>query len=227
MEKHKLLLLGRKFELWTDCRALEYIFMKRTTTSARLERWVLRVQCFDFDLVHIPGKANIAYALSRMPLNENYDVFQEYLIRQVIEDSKPSALTWKALQEHTSNDKEITAVMEAIYDDYWDLIPKYYQNVKNELTTMDGLLCRRDRIVIPIGLRDKVLDLAHEGHAGIVGTKERLRSKIWFPKMDLEVKRKVGNCKDCTVHIHVTRPTATNHEHKNARRTMGRFGDGF
>lgn len=198
MERFQLYLLGRKFELRTDCRALKFIYSERSQSSARLERWVLRLQCFDFSVTHIPGKQNIADTLSRMPVDEKEDISQEHLIRQIIEERKPKALSWEELKEHTSNDKEMLAVMEAVYEGNWDSVQQGYKNVKEELTIMDGLLLRRDRIVIPSTLREKILDLAHEGHAGIVGTKERLRSKVWYPRMDQDVERKVSTCKDCT-----------------------------
>jgi len=51
-----------------------------------------------------------------------------------------------------------------------------YQVVENELSEIDGVLLRGSRIVIPVTLREHVLKLAHEGHQGIVKTKQRLRS---------------------------------------------------
>ena len=41
-------------------------------------------------------------------------------------------------------------------------------------------------MVIPRALCDRVLTIAHEGHKGIVKTKARLRSKVWWPKVDNE-----------------------------------------
>ena len=40
-----------------------------------------------------------------------------------------------------------------------------------------------------MSLRKRVLELAHEGHQGIVKTKDRLRSKVWWPKMSCMVER--------------------------------------
>ena len=37
------------------------------------------------------------------------------------------------------------------------------------------------RNVVPASLRKRVLELAHEGHQGIVKTKDCLRSKVWWP----------------------------------------------
>lgn len=42
-----------------------------------------------------------------------------------------------------------------------------------------------------------MLDLAHEGHQGIVKTKERLRSKVWWPGIDKEAENKCRECFGC------------------------------
>ena len=36
-----------------------------------------------------------------------------------------------------------------------------------ELTVVDGLVLRGDRIVVPNTLQDKIVNIAHEGHLGI------------------------------------------------------------
>ncbi len=50
---------------------------------------------------------------------------------------------------------------------------------------------------MPSSLHDRVIELAHEGHQGIVRTKQLLRSKVWFPKMDLAVEKAVNSCFAC------------------------------
>ena len=50
------------------------------------------------------------------------------------------------------------------------------------------------RIVVPLRLREMVLELAHEGHQGIVKTKNCLRRKVWWPTMNTMVER---HCKKC------------------------------
>ena len=71
--------------------------------------------------------------------------------------------------------------------------------MKNELCTIGKLVLRGDRIVIPHSLRKSVLESAHEGHQGIVKTKSRLRTKVWWPKMDVDTEQMCKGCHGCQV----------------------------
>ncbi|CAC5413315.1 unnamed protein product [Mytilus coruscus] len=55
------------------------------------------------------------------------------------------------------------------------------------------------QIVIPDKLRKQTLQLAHEGHQGIVKTKLRLRGKVWWPGIDQDAENLVKSCKACQV----------------------------
>ena len=48
-------------------------------------------------------------------------------------------------------------------------------------------------------MRQRVLDLAHEGHQGVVRTKQRLRSKVWWPGMSIDVEKHIQHCHPCQV----------------------------
>jgi len=69
--------------------------------------------------------------------------------------------------------------------------------VKEELTMYGGLVLSGDCIVTPEILRERVLELAHEGRQRIVKTKSTLRSKVWWPKMDKEAERLFRVCHSC------------------------------
>ena len=72
-----------------------------------------------------------------------------------------------------------------------------FEKVKDELCTILDLVLRGHRIVIPETLREKVIDITHEGHMGIVKTKALIREKVWFPKIDQMVEENVKSCLGC------------------------------
>ena len=51
---------------------------------------------------------------------------------------------------------------------------KQYKNVAEELSVVKGVLLRGDKIVILTSLQNKVVKIAHEGHQGLVKTKQFL-----------------------------------------------------
>ena len=53
-----------------------------------------------------------------------------------------------------------------------------------ELCVIGQLVLRGTRIIIPSKLQPRTLALAHEGHLGVVGTKQNLRTRVWWPGMD-------------------------------------------
>ena len=59
-ERFNLYVYGREFELETDHKPLQCIFGKSSKPSARIERWVLRLQCHHFNVFYRPGNMNIA-----------------------------------------------------------------------------------------------------------------------------------------------------------------------
>ena len=39
-------------------------------------------------------------------------------------------------------------------------------------------------MVVPTKLQERVVELAHQGHQGMVKTKRLIREKVWFPGID-------------------------------------------
>ena len=74
-----------------------------------------------------------------------------------------------------------------------------YKQVKEQLTCTHTVLLKSDRLVVPAALQERIVDIAHEGHMGIVKTKALLREKVWFPCMDKMVETKVKACLPCQV----------------------------
>jgi hypothetical protein len=72
LETYYHLLAGRKFTLVTDSQAMLSLFTQRHL-SPRQSRWVIFLNQFQMEIVHLPGKKNIiADLLSRIPERSTY-----------------------------------------------------------------------------------------------------------------------------------------------------------
>ena len=69
--------------------------------------------------------------------------------------------------------------------------------MRGELCAIGKLLLCGTRIVVPKELRSHVLELAHEGHPGIMAMKQQLRSKVWWPGLDKDAERVCKTCHGC------------------------------
>ena len=73
-----------------------------------------------------------------------------------------------------------------------------FKNHLNDITLSEnGVLLKNHRIVIPKSLRNRIVDIAHDGHMGISKTKSLIREHIWFPDIDNMVQDKLKNCLAC------------------------------
>ena len=171
---------GRKFELETDHKPLECIFGRLSKPSARIERWVLRLQGYDYRIVYRPSKANIADSLSRLnqcnPKDTSGEAFD--FVKAVAEESLPVALTAKQVELVSDSDQEIASLRQYILSRDWSQCRMtVYVCVKDELCVLGKLVLRGTRIVIPKALRAEVLRLAREEHQGIVKNKGTFKKK--------------------------------------------------
>lgn len=203
-------LFGVKFTLMTDHQPLEVIYAnhKKKAPSARIERWVLRLQSYDFRAKYIKGSLNIADCLSRMVTSrhENPVEFKEdaeLFVRQVVVNNLLGleAITAKQVERISDKDGELSYVRRAIADGSFDQVPigvaKQFRPIIHELCIIGQIVLRGNRIVVPLELRPKMIELGHEGHLGIVGTKRNLRTRVWWPGMDAEIECYVKRCKGC------------------------------
>ena len=165
-ERFNMYVSGRSFELETDHKPLERIYSRTSKPCARIERWVLRLQGYEFKVVYRPGNTNIADALSRLNSVKPLKCGDEYdFVRAVVESCVPVALSPEEIEEASYNDEELCLVKNCVKSGNWQkcTIPSY-AHVKDELCTFGEFLLRGTRIVVPKVLRDRVVRLAHEGH---------------------------------------------------------------
>ena len=197
-ERFHMYLFGQEFELLTDHKPLEFIFSSKSKPCARVERWVLRLQPYNYTVRHISGSSNITDSLSRL-LNRSEESTEnsetEAYLRTVVENATPMAMNIKDIEQASRDDEVSKDIKACIMTGNWNKVEyNEYLTVKDKLCAVGDIILRGTRIVIPEKLRAQVLKLGHEGHPGIVVMKQRLRTKVWWPGIDKAVERSCRTC---------------------------------
>ena len=213
IEHFHLYLYGHEFMLITDNKPLELIYQNpKSRTSARLERWCLRLQDYTFQVKYRPGSTNPSDYLSRHPvvkMKSDEQSLSDNHVRFVAQNAVPIAMNIETIRKAVQQDPTQQKLIEILQQNTWNSSTndqnididelRAYEKVRNELslTPEVDLIVRESRLVIPKSLREQVIRLAHEGHQGLVKTKKLLREKVWFPGMDAMVERAVKQCLAC------------------------------
>ena len=213
-EHFHLYLFGHYFTLISDHQPLEIIFNNpKSKPPARILRWQLRLQNYNFKVVYKSGKSNISDCLSRHPnkhqlISDNskqQDIAECYL-NYLSDGNVPKSMTLEEISLSTSKDSELQTVVKCVKSGIWN---KSYENktvdtfsrMKNELTVVTvqhgEILLHDNRLVIPKDLQSRVIALAHQSHLGIVKTKQLLREKVYFPGIDKQVENVCQGCIPC------------------------------
>ena len=203
VEHFHIFLYGKDFTLVTDHKPLEIIYGNSSSkSSARIERWVLRLQPYTFNVKYKPGSENAADYLSRHVTDASCSMQEKYTedyVCFITHTSVPKAMTIEEIASATNNDRTLQCVRAALRTGTWDVPAlKRFRHVKDELTVgAQNIVLRGHRIVIPDSLQQRAIDIAHEQHQGISRTKSLLREKIWFPGIDEMVQNTISTCISC------------------------------
>lgn len=198
-EKLRPYLEGYHFKVITDHHSLVWLHNLREPTG-RLARWVMRLQQFDFEVIHRKGKDHIIPdVLSRsvpevtavdpvVPPNHEHrhDKWYEGILKKVSDD--PLRFSQWRLQNDMLY-KYVSCSYPLLRDeqDFWkEVVPKY----------------RRKEILLEN--HDHVL----AGHAGVYKTYERIKRRYYWPKMRNDVARYVRCCSVCLANKAVLQPPA-------------------
>ena len=208
IEHFRLFLLGSVFDVITDHQALEAIFNNpRSKPPARIERWMMRLQPYNFRVIYKKGSTNEADYMSRHPtsftLQDTEEVKEaEAYVNYIVNHTVPKSMTVEQIQEATREDPTLQKVLECLKTGVWedkDANLRPYKLCKDELSTNEtrDIVLRGTRLVIPSKLQEHATQLGHVGHQGVEKTKSLLREKIWYPNMSKRVEEIIQRCIAC------------------------------
>ena len=172
-EKFHLYLYGTTFDLLTDHKPLEVIYSPTSKPQQELSAgdYASNLSPAVFPWCHQPCRYVISPALA------NHSAPRTEHCRGVCPlhspQRHPKAMTVPQLEQATARDPILQPLHQSVVSGNWQKTKETdpYFCIKHELTATESLLLRGSRIVVPASLQSTTLQLAHEGHQGIVRTK--------------------------------------------------------
>ena len=187
---------GKKVKIESDHKPLESIMKKPLQNiPPRLQRMLLSLQKYDTDLGYLAGKENIlADTLSRAHLEETTEEIAEKELEAqvhiVYENFPATNAKMKEIREETAKDSSLMEIVRYVIEGWpvrrdqssADVEP--YWSYKEEISLINGILFKGERLIIPASMRKAVLKLLHQAHLGIEKTKWRASATMFWPHIN-------------------------------------------
>ena len=204
VEKFHQYTFGRPVKVQSDHKPLEAILQKPLSSAPkRLQGMMLRLQGYDISVTYKKGKEMLlAVTLSRAYLNrpgeqedtEHINMLDFVLIRKE---------RLEKLKDATDNDEALQKLKSVIMDGWPDeksSLPMEvtpYHSFRDELSVQDGLIIKRDRVVIAFSMRSEMKQLFHSTHSGIDACLKRATECLYWPGMTGDIKQYISTCEIC------------------------------
>ena len=213
LERFHTYVYGRRITVETDHKPLITIVKKALTSAPkRLQRMLLRILTYDFNLIYKPGtQVIIADTLSRAYLpscSEAIDFNAElaFVTDNDIENDMrmiASEQTISLLRDAARNDSNYNLLRNQVllgWPEKLDSLPpeiREYTPFNDELSVCGEFVFKNDRIIIPVDARNAMLDRIHSNHIGINGCIRRAKDAIFWPNMSKNIRERVERCQIC------------------------------
>ena len=198
---------ANKINIISDHKPLHPLFSGKSLVSCshRTARLLLKIVDKDIRFFYQNGPAmHISDALSRLPTNNTKIGNQQAVqgLKVSISEVSPvqSNVSFNHLREHTSKDLVLQQLKEYVMSG-WPVAQKDcikqlrpYHTFKEEISNIDGLLFKGQRLIVPAVLKSKVL---HRSHMGVTKTLDRARSTFFWVGISKDIEQVIGSCEVC------------------------------
>ena len=113
------------------------------------------------------------------------------------------SVTWDRVRTMSASDPDMLELADLIENGMPDsrlkmpaALKDFFQ-FQDELSTIDGVILYKDRIVIPHSLREEVLDALHAAHQGVTSMLARAESSVFWPGITPAITAVRANCNHC------------------------------
>ena len=210
LKRLHIYLYMRRFTLVTDHRALVRIFGDKPIpemTAGRLTRWALFLMNYQYDIQYRNTKDHAnADMLSRLPRPVKHDGTETSELSDMFAlTMSETLLNAELVANHTRKDPILSKVLEYTLNGWpknlqCDGDLKTFWNRRDELSHELGCLTWGARVIIPVKLRDTVMNILHATHIGVAGMKSLARSYVYWPRIDTHIEDTARTCETCAKH---------------------------
>lgn len=197
-----------KITVITDHKPLINLLNKKICDipSSRLRRMRIKLLDYQLSTQYLSGKLlHVADLLSRMYLDE-CDSDDGWITEVVHSISNSLDITEEKRREFkvaTLADPVLSKLSYYYFNgwpkfkNYVDENVKFYFKLRDQIFVEDDLVFLNYRLIVPCELRQYILKLLHESHFGIVKTKQRARSTVYWPGLMSDIEDMVSKCTVC------------------------------
>ena len=206
-DRFHVYIYGRRVIVETDHCPLIAISRKHLCDAQpRLLRLLLRIQKYDLKLEYTPGKLlvvadTLSRAFSPKQVASRTESEVHVHVRAIKSGLPVSERKWEELAAATENDSVLQRLICGITEGEARCRNPYVTFVY-ELSVVDGVLLKGERVVVPESLKAQMLTLIHEGHLGIEKCKRRARDVLYWPNLNKDVYETVSRCDVCQEYIY-------------------------
>ncbi|KAK7089397.1 hypothetical protein V1264_024540 [Littorina saxatilis] len=199
---------GQEILVQSDHKPLETIMKKPLASDCKVyQRMLLRLQKYSIKVIHVPGKQiPVADTLSRKFLPAEPDDVTEDLDAQIhciVKNLPVSDERMARIKKATAEDQSLVTVKSYIHNGWPDTRQQCHKHAldvwsfRDELSVIDGMILKGERIFVPTALRPQMLTKIHSSHLGVEKCLQRARQILFWPRMAADIQHTVANCTVC------------------------------
>ena len=214
LNKAKYFVLGcDDLTVVVDHKPLLKIFGDRSLDNIpnpRLRNLKEKTLAFKFKMLHIPGSKNkAADAISRHPagnpekliLTDDIAATQDTPSINSVGSHELKAVTLEKVRTTTASELQMLIdLIDAGFPGRRDELPERlndYFAFRHDLTTSNGIIFYKDRVVIPPSLRQDILSTLHAAHQGTTSMTLRAESSVFWPGISNDINNVRYTCYHC------------------------------
>ena len=113
------------------------------------------------------------------------------------------SITWEKIQEATASDSEMLELLNTVQEGFpqnGNMLNDYqrpFKKLEKFLSTSDGVILYKNRIVVPPQLRQDILSNLHSAHQGVSSMISRAEASVFWPGITLDIHRIREKCFQC------------------------------